>query len=122
MYLQIPDYAKVQATIDTLHGSCRLADGSDDPAKGNQLLEVYGITIQLCTATNNNALMKQVRPFACVAHGVRFTFDLAKSTLPIFCREGGLGWACLLFTVPAGRLFQVFTCDVVKNEEEPCSA
>lgn len=60
VYLQIPDYGKVQATIDTLHGSCRLADGSDDPAKGNQLLEVYGITIQLCTATNNNALMKQV--------------------------------------------------------------
>lgn len=51
----------MQTTIDTLHGSCRLADGSDDPAKGNQLLEVYGITIQLCTATNNNALMKQVR-------------------------------------------------------------
>eukprot|EP00752_Nemacystus_decipiens_P013861 g12307.t1 len=62
VYLQIPDYGKVQATIDTLHGSCRLADGSDDPAKGNQLLEVYGITIQLCTATNNNALMKQVYP------------------------------------------------------------
>ncbi len=63
VYLQIPDYGKVQTTIDTLHGSCRLADGSDDPAKGNQLLEVYGITIQLCTATNNNALMKQVRLF-----------------------------------------------------------
>ena len=63
MYLQIPDYAKVQTTIDALHDSCRLADGRDDPAKGNQLLEVYGITIQLCTATNNNALMKQVRAF-----------------------------------------------------------
>lgn len=60
MYLQIPDYAKVQTTIDTLHDSCRLANGQDDPSKGNQLLEVYGITIQLCTATNNNILMKEV--------------------------------------------------------------
>ncbi|CAN0180422.1 unnamed protein product, partial [Ectocarpus fasciculatus] len=60
VYLQIPDYGKVQTTIDTLHDSCRLANGQDDPSKGNQLLEVYGITIQLCTATNNNILMKEV--------------------------------------------------------------
>ena len=63
VYLQIPDYGKVQATIDALHGSCRLPDGSDDPTKGNQLLEVYGITIQLSTATNNSTLMKEVRSF-----------------------------------------------------------
>ncbi|CBJ30856.1 conserved unknown protein [Ectocarpus siliculosus] len=62
VYLQIPDYVKVQTTIDTLHDSCRLANGQDDPSKGNQLLEVYGITIQLCTATNNNILMKEVYP------------------------------------------------------------
>ncbi|CAM9754437.1 unnamed protein product [Laminaria digitata] len=62
VYLQIPDYAKVQTTIDALHDSCRLPDGRDDPAKGNQLLEVYGITIQLSTATNDSTMMKEVYP------------------------------------------------------------
>lgn len=71
VYLQIPDYAKVQATIDALHGSCRLPDGRDDPAKGNQLLEVYGITIQLCTATNNSVMMKEVRYGGPVPHSTR---------------------------------------------------
>lgn len=61
VYLQIPDYPKVQMTIDALHDSCRLPDGRDDPTKGNQLLEVYGITIQLSTATNNSTMMKEVR-------------------------------------------------------------
>lgn len=61
VYLQIPDYTKVQSTIDALHNSCRLPDGRDDPGKGNQLLEVYGITIQLSTATNNGTMMKEVR-------------------------------------------------------------
>ena len=64
MYLQIPDYAKVQTTIDALHDSCRLPDGRDDPAKGNQLLEVYGITIQLSTATNDSTMMKEVRAYS----------------------------------------------------------
>lgn len=58
----------MQATIDALHESCRLPDGSDDPAKGNQLLEVYGITIQLSTATNNSSLMKEV-----CGHGMDMT-------------------------------------------------
>lgn len=62
VYLQIPDYPKVQMTIDALHDSCRLPDGRDDPTKGNQLLEVYGITIQLSTATNNSTMMKEVTP------------------------------------------------------------
>eukprot|EP00904_Undaria_pinnatifida_P003786 jgi/Undpi1/13408/HiC_scaffold_8.g03067.m1 len=62
VYLQIPDYGKVQTTIDALHDSCKLIDGRDDPAKGNQLLEVYGITIQLSTATNDSTMMKEVYP------------------------------------------------------------
>ncbi|CAM9611892.1 unnamed protein product [Choristocarpus tenellus] len=62
VYMQIPDYTSVQNTINSLHDSCKLTDGTDDPSKGNFLLEVYGMTIQLCTATKDNALMKEVYP------------------------------------------------------------
>lgn len=62
-------------TIDALHRSCRLCDGRDDPAKGNQLLEVYGITIQLSTATNNSSMMKKVR------QGVGSKYTVTRSCL-----------------------------------------
>ena len=62
LYLELQDTARLQRTIRELHKSCQLPDGSDDPAKGTYLLEVYALDIQLCTATKNNARMKEIYP------------------------------------------------------------
>jgi COP9 signalosome complex subunit 2 len=52
----------VNRTINELHASCRAADGTDDPAKGSYLLEVYGFVVQLCAATKDMVRMKEVYP------------------------------------------------------------
>uniref|UniRef100_A0A6V1ITC2 PCI domain-containing protein n=1 Tax=Heterosigma akashiwo TaxID=2829 RepID=A0A6V1ITC2_HETAK len=62
VHLQQEDYSGVQRVIDEAHRSCLLPDGSDDPAKGTSLLEVYALEIQLCTATRNAARMREVYP------------------------------------------------------------
>ena len=44
----------MQAILKGLSKSCQAEDGSDDPKKGTQLLEVYALEIQMHTATKNN--------------------------------------------------------------------
>jgi hypothetical protein len=36
--------------------------GADDPAKASYLLEVYGMIVQLCSATKDTARMAEVYP------------------------------------------------------------
>ena len=43
-----------------LHKSCQEPDGSDDQKKGTQLLEVYALDIQMCTAKKNHKELKVV--------------------------------------------------------------
>ena len=43
-----------------LHKSCEGPDGTDDPKKGTQLLEVYALEIQMHTATKNNKKLKSL--------------------------------------------------------------
>lgn len=40
-------YPKLQKILDELKKSCMLPDGSENPRKGNQLLEVYSLEIQM---------------------------------------------------------------------------
>jgi len=40
-------YNKLQKILDQLKDSCMLPDGSENPKKGNQLLEVYSLEIQM---------------------------------------------------------------------------
>ena len=43
-----------------MHKSCEGPDGTDDPKKGTQLLEVYALEIQMHTATKNNKKLKSL--------------------------------------------------------------
>jgi COP9 signalosome complex subunit 2 len=61
-YLQGGDFAGVNRTINELHASCKAPDGTDDPAKGSYLLEVYGFVVQLCVATKDQARMREIYP------------------------------------------------------------
>eukprot|EP00611_Tribonema_gayanum_P020471 TRINITY_DN3740_c0_g1_i1.p1 TRINITY_DN3740_c0_g1~~TRINITY_DN3740_c0_g1_i1.p1 ORF type:complete len:436 (-),score=200.11 TRINITY_DN3740_c0_g1_i1:653-1960(-) len=61
-YLQGGDFAAADHTIAELHRTCTGADGADDQSKGTYLLEVYGLIIQLCTATKDTARMREVYP------------------------------------------------------------
>ena len=41
------EYGRLQKILKELHRSCQQGDGSDDPKKGTQLLEVYALEIQV---------------------------------------------------------------------------
>jgi COP9 signalosome complex subunit 2 len=41
--------------------SCMKEDGSEDPKKGTQLLDIYALEIQMYTEQRNNKKLKQVR-------------------------------------------------------------
>mmetsp|Transcript_28988 Transcript_28988/g.89619 ORF Transcript_28988/g.89619 Transcript_28988/m.89619 type:complete len:455 (-) Transcript_28988:33-1397(-) len=62
IYLGSGDFSRVGRIVAELKASCVLPDGSDDPAKGTSLLEVYALEIQLCTATGDNRRMKKIYP------------------------------------------------------------
>jgi COP9 signalosome complex subunit 2 len=54
------EYTRLQRILKELHKSCQEPDGSDDPKKGTQLLEVYALEIQMYTATKNNKKLKSL--------------------------------------------------------------
>lgn len=62
VYLQLNRYQDVDSIIHLLKSSCSSSDGKDDTSKGNLLLEVYCLEIQLCSITRNNARMKAIYP------------------------------------------------------------
>eukprot|EP00798_Chlamydomonas_sp_ICE-L_P021234 gene21234-28150_t len=41
------EYGRMNRILKDLHRSCQREDGSDDPKKGTQLLEIYAIEIQM---------------------------------------------------------------------------
>ncbi len=61
-YLRGGDYTRASEAIQELLRGCQLPDGTDDESKGNLLLDVYGLLIQLCIATRNSLLMKETYP------------------------------------------------------------
>ncbi|CAM9586252.1 unnamed protein product [Chrysoparadoxa australica] len=62
VFLDSKDWAAAQRTIDEMHRSCQLPDGSDDTAQAGSLLEVYSLIVSYATITKNRALMKEVYP------------------------------------------------------------
>ena len=60
--LRSQDYVQLNKVVVELHKSCQLENGSDDPTKGTNLLEVYALEIQWCSETSNTARMKIIYP------------------------------------------------------------
>ena len=65
------EYARLQKILKELHKSCEGPDGSDDPKKGTQLLEVYALEIQMHTATKNNKRLKSLYSKALQVSGAK---------------------------------------------------
>lgn len=62
LYLETRKIAELERLITDLKSTCQNPDGSDDVSKGNYLLEVYCLEIQLCSLTSNSERMKRVYP------------------------------------------------------------
>ncbi|KAG8467559.1 hypothetical protein KFE25_000875 [Diacronema lutheri] len=60
LYYDSGEYSRLAAIIAELHKSCQAEDGSDNQRKGTQLLEVYALEIQMCTATKNTKRLAQL--------------------------------------------------------------
>lgn len=43
-----------------MHQDCQLPDGTDDPSKGNQLMDIYALQIQMYSATGHNRKLKDL--------------------------------------------------------------
>jgi COP9 signalosome complex subunit 2 len=61
-YIASANYDDAERVISEMKASCQLVNGRDDPSKGTYLLEVYNLEIQMCSATNDNARMREVYP------------------------------------------------------------
>lgn len=46
--------------VEELHSTCKLPDGSDDTSKGNELMKVYALAIQLAVARNDRDVQKNI--------------------------------------------------------------
>ena len=62
VYLEQQKLRALDNLISILKKSCQTSDGYDDPTKGNSLLEIYCIEIQMCSIANDTNRMKQVYP------------------------------------------------------------
>ena len=60
LWLDMAEYNRLTKILRELHKSCQGEDGTDDHKKGTQLLEVYALEIQMCTATKNNKKLQQL--------------------------------------------------------------
>eukprot|EP01083_Nonionella_stella_P068144 180732_1 len=54
------DQRSIRLILSRLHESCKLQDGSDDPQKGSQLLEIYAIEMQLMSKVGDHARLKEL--------------------------------------------------------------
>jgi COP9 signalosome complex subunit 2 len=62
LYIENKRFEEVERLIVALKQSCQNPDGSDDVSKGNYLLEVYCLEIQMCSITEDAERMKRVYP------------------------------------------------------------
>ena len=60
--VQSASISRIRTIVQQLHDWCKLENGEDDVGKGSQLLEMYALKIQLCTATNDTAALKTIYP------------------------------------------------------------
>jgi len=54
------DWDRLSKSLDNMYGACRLPDGSDDHSKGNQLLEIYALSIHMEDVKQNNKKLKEL--------------------------------------------------------------
>ncbi|KAG1667626.1 hypothetical protein FOA52_001680 [Chlamydomonas sp. UWO 241] len=54
------EYGRLSRILKKLLKSCQKDDGTDDPKKGTQLLDVYALEIQMYTEQRNNKKLKQL--------------------------------------------------------------
>lgn len=63
LLLRAKEFTQLKSIIRELHQSCMLEDGkTDDASKSTNLMEMYALDIQLCTAQGNRARMKEIHP------------------------------------------------------------
>lgn len=60
LYYENEEFSRLARLLKELSKSCHLEDGSDDPKKGTQLLEVIALEIQMHTAMRNIKRLKQL--------------------------------------------------------------
>jgi COP9 signalosome complex subunit 2 len=58
--LKNKDWARLSKSLDNMYAACRLPDGSDDHSKGNQLLEIYALSIHMEDVKQNNKKLKEL--------------------------------------------------------------
>lgn len=60
LWLDRKEYSRLNKILRELHVSCQKDDGSNDQAKGTQLLEIYALEIQMHTETKNSKKLKEL--------------------------------------------------------------
>jgi len=58
--LKNKDWERLSKSLDNMYSACRLPDGSDDHSKGNQLLEIYALSIHMEDVKQNNKKLKEL--------------------------------------------------------------
>lgn len=53
-------FTELQRTLAVLRKQCQLPDGTDDPSKGSQLMEIYAQEIQMYTELQDNKRLKSL--------------------------------------------------------------
>lgn len=54
------DFDALERKLTSMHKECQLPDGSDDPSKGNQLMDIYALEISMFSARGNNRKLKEL--------------------------------------------------------------
>ncbi|KAG2448992.1 hypothetical protein HYH02_005746 [Chlamydomonas schloesseri] len=60
LWFKKQEYGRMAKIIRELHKSCQKEDGSEDPKKGTQLLDIYALEIQMATEQRNNKKLKKL--------------------------------------------------------------
>lgn len=60
LWFKKQEYNRLSRILKELLKSCQREDGSEDPKKGTQLLDVYALEIQMYTEQRNNKKLKQL--------------------------------------------------------------
>lgn len=60
LHVQTRSYKDASTLVQQLRRSCSMADGSDDPGKGTQLVEIYALEIQLCGASGDISRVSEI--------------------------------------------------------------
>uniref|UniRef100_A0A6B2L452 PCI domain-containing protein n=1 Tax=Arcella intermedia TaxID=1963864 RepID=A0A6B2L452_9EUKA len=58
--LKNKDWDRLSKSLENMYSACRLPDGTDDHSKGNQLLEIYAMSIHMEDVKQNNKKLKEL--------------------------------------------------------------